>query len=92
MRSSGTTEVEKPTRNDTTIAAISAAALIRHQNQRTMNNSPVPAPTCNTSWNVLTASRIRSARPQPSTRIAAVATRPTSTWRAGLAPGSTNRR
>ena len=44
MRSSGTTEVEKPTKKPLSMAASSAAAFTRHQNQRSTSTTPGPVP------------------------------------------------
>jgi hypothetical protein len=53
MRSNGTTDVEKPTRKPPSIAASSAAALIRHQNQRSTSTTPGPVPMAITRRNTV---------------------------------------
>ena len=49
MRKTGTTEVEKPIKKPPSKAANSAAALTRHQNQRSTRTTPGPVPMAITS-------------------------------------------
>ena len=62
------------------MAVSSDSALIRHQNQRRMNSSPVPAPICRMMLKTCRAFSRKSARVHAITMRTTVAIRPTTTW------------
>ena len=74
------------------IAAISAAALMRHQNHRRIRTRPVPAPTCIMRLKFEMASFIWSARQQEANMSTTVTIRPNQTCCESLALGLMNRR
>src|SRR5699024_4767585 len=64
-------------RKETTMAAISLYGLILRQNQRKMNNKPVPAPICSNRLKASRASSKMSDRNPAQTIINTVEIRPT---------------
>ena len=71
---------------------ISLKALIRHQNQRRMNSSPVPAPTCSRMSKHLQGVAQAQGQPGPATTmVSSVQIRPASTSSFSEASGRTNR-
>jgi len=73
------------------MAVISLAALTRHQNQRRMNSSPVPAPIWSKIWKAWRAFSNSRVTMLVATIRPTVASRPTSTSRFSLASGRKNR-
>ena len=76
---------------ETVIAVISLAALIRHQNHRSMNSSPVPAPIWSMIWNTSRAWLMHKDNSPARIIRPTVDMRPTRTSFASVASGSMNR-